>query len=143
MPGIEIPEHVLDAMIAQARAEAPVEACGILAGTGARVEKLYTMTNADGSSDHFMMLPEEQFAVVKKMRSAGLKMLAIYHSHPQTPARPSQEDIRLALTPDVTHVILSLQDTARPVVKGFRIDSGRVTQIEIRAARDRARRQMR
>ena len=133
MPGIEIPEHVLDAMIAQARAEAPVEACGILAGTGARVEKLYTMTNADGSSDHFMMLPEEQFAVVKKMRSAGLKMLAIYHSHPQTPARPSQEDIRLALTPDVIHVILSLQDTARPVVKGFRIDSGRVTQIEIRA----------
>jgi len=133
MPGIEIPEHVLDAMIAQARAEAPVEACGILAGTGARVEKLYTMTNADGSSDHFMMLPEEQFAVVKKMRSAGLKMLAIYHSHPQTPARPSQEDIRLALTPDVTHVILSLQDAARPVVKGFRIDDGHVTQIEVRA----------
>jgi proteasome lid subunit RPN8/RPN11 len=133
MPGIEIPEHVLNAMIAQARAEAPVEACGILAGTGARVEKLYTMTNADGSSDHFMMLPEEQFAVVKKMRSAGLEMLAIYHSHPQTPARPSQEDIRLALTPDVIHVILSLQDAARPVVKGFRIDNGRVTQVEIRA----------
>ena len=133
MPGIEIPEDVLGAMIAQARAEAPAEACGILAGTGARVEKLYKMTNADGSSDHFMMLPDEQFAVVKEMRAAGLKMLAIYHSHPQTPARPSQEDIRLALTPDVIHVILSLQDAARPVVKGFRIDNGRVTQVEIRA----------
>ena len=92
------------------------------------------MTNADGSSDHFMMLPEEQFAVVKEMRSVGLEMLAIYHSHPQTPARPSQEDIRLALTPDMLHVILSLQDADRPVAKGFRIENDSVTQVEIRVA---------
>ncbi len=74
-------------MLKQAEAEAPIEACGILAGSDSKVEKLYKMTNADKSSDHFMMEPAEQFKVVKDMRSAGLKMLAIYHSHPATPAR--------------------------------------------------------
>ncbi len=118
-------------MVAQAKAQAPVEACGILAGRGDRVEKLYEMTNVDNSSDHFMMEPKEQFAVAKDIRSAGLEMLAIYHSHPATPARLSAEDIRLSLTPDVTYVIVSLQDSNRPVVKGFLIENGNVTEVPV------------
>ncbi|MBA7621643.1 CysO-cysteine peptidase [subsurface metagenome] len=119
-------------MLIQAEAEAPIEACGILAGSDSKVEKLYKMTNADKSSDHFMMEPAEQFKVVKDMRSAGLKMLAIYHSHPATPARPSQEDIRLSLTPDVTHVIVSLQGPGPPAVKGFLIEDGNVGEVLVR-----------
>ena len=94
----------------QAKAETPIEACGILAGINSRVERLYKMTNADVSSDHFTMKPKEQFAVVKDIRTSGLEMLAIYHSHLKTPARPSAEDIRLALTPGVIYIIVSLQD---------------------------------
>ena len=36
--------------------------------------------------------------------AAGLEMLAIDHSHPETPTRPSNEDIRPAMTPGVAHV---------------------------------------
>lgn len=119
-------------MLQQARAEAPVEACGILAGKDSMVEKLYKMTNVDNSSDHFMMEPKEQFAVVKDVRDAGLKMLAIYHSHPNTPARPSAEDIRLALARDVVHVIVSLQNSNRLAVRGFVIENGNVTEVLVR-----------
>ncbi len=119
-------------MVAQAKAQAPVEACGILAGRGDRVEKLYEMTNVDNSSDHFMMEPKEQFAVVKDIRSAGLEMLAIYHSHPATPARLSAEDIRLALTPDVTYVIISLQDSKHPVAKGFLVEDGNAVEVPVK-----------
>jgi proteasome lid subunit RPN8/RPN11 len=119
-------------MLIQAEAETPIEACGILAGSDSKVEKLYKMTNADKSSDHFMMEPVEQFKVSKDIRSAGLKMLAIYHSHPATLARPSQEDIRLSLTPDVTYVIVSLQDSSCPVVKGFLIENGNVTEVPVK-----------
>jgi len=119
-------------MLKQAEAEAPIEACGILAGSDSKVEKLYKMTNADKSSDHFMMEPAEQFKVIKDIRSAGLKMLAIYHSHPATPARPSQEDIRLSLTPDVTHVIVSLQGPGPTAVKGFLIENGNVSEVLVR-----------
>lgn len=116
----------------QARAEAPIEACGILAGSGGRVEKLYKMTNAELRSDHFMMAPEQQFEAVKDIRSNSLDMLAIYHSHPQTPARPSAEDIRLALTPGVIYVIVSLQGTNGPAVKGFQIEDGTITEVPVK-----------
>ena len=128
---LEIPDNIVDQMIAQAAAQAPIEACGILAGTDGTVVKLYEMTNADASADHFMMTPEEQFAVVKEMRSDGVQMLAVYHSHPETPARPSAEDIRLALTPGVVYVILSLQDSDNPVVKGFNIEAGDVAEVPV------------
>jgi proteasome lid subunit RPN8/RPN11 len=78
-----------------------------------------------------MMAPEEQFKVVKDIRSAGLEMLAIYHSHPETPARPSAEDIRLAFTPDVIYVIVSLQNI-KPAVKGFLIEDDSVTEVPVK-----------
>jgi proteasome lid subunit RPN8/RPN11 len=58
-------------------------------------------------------------------------MLAIYHSHPESPARPSEEDIRLALTPGVSYLIVSLEDAQQPVVKSFKIDQGTVQSEEI------------
>jgi proteasome lid subunit RPN8/RPN11 len=118
-------------MIGQAKAEAPVEACGILAGSNGKVKKLYRMTNSEKSSDHFTMEPAEQFKVVKDIRSSGLEMLAIYHSHPQTPASPSDEDIRLALTLNVVYVIASLQDPNNPAVKGFVIKDGEITEVPV------------
>lgn len=131
MPKLEIPRDIYARMVAQARSEAPIEACGILAGTGGKVRKLYQMTNADAACDHFMMEPREQFTVVKDIRSADLEMLAIYHTHPETPARPSEEDIRLALTPGVTYVIVSLLEADVPAVKGFLIEAGKVAEVPV------------
>ncbi len=128
---LEIPSNIFLQMVEQAKAEAPIEACGILAGSGSKVEKFYKMTNADKSCYHFMMEPKEQFTVVKDIRSASLKMLAIYHSHPQAPARLSAEDIRLALAPDVIYVVVSLQDAKCPNVKGFLIENGNVTEVPV------------
>jgi len=132
MLNLEIPKIIFEQMIAQVKSEAPIEACGILAGSDSRVEKLYKMTNADKRSDHFMMEPTEQFKVVKDIRTAGLEMLAIYHSHPATPARPSAEDIRLALTPEVTNVIVSLANGDHPAVKGFLMENGNVTEVPVK-----------
>ena len=99
---LTIPQSIFDALIDHARRDFPLEACGILGGTDSTVSAHYPMANTDQSNEHFMMEPREQFAVIKDLRAKGLKMLAIYHSHPETPARPSAEDIRLALTPDVS-----------------------------------------
>ena len=131
MRELQIPNNIFEQMLRQAKAQAPIEACGILAGKDGAIEKLYKMTNANKSSDHFMMEPGEQFEVVKDIRAAGLDMLAIYHSHPQTPARLSAEDVRLALTPGVTYVIVSLQDSNCPVVKGFYIENSDVTEVPV------------
>lgn len=121
---LKIPHHLYDDLIAHAREGFPLEVCGILGGSGDTVSAVFRMTNTDRSNEHFMMDPKEQFAVVKELRARNLSMLAIYHSHPETPARPSEEDIRLALTPDVSHVIVSLADAAAPHIRAFRISGG-------------------
>ncbi len=133
---LEIPEKIFIQMLNQAKAEAPIETCGILAGRSSVVKKLYEMTNVDQRSDHFMMKPKEQFQVVKDIRSAGLKMLAIYHSHPESPAKPSAEDIRLALTSDVIYVIVSLQK-AKAALKGFLMEYSNVTEVSVKILEDR------
>lgn len=131
---LEIPKTILDAVLEHAQAGFPLEVCGILGGSGGRVASHHPMTNTDASNDHFMMDPKEQFAVVKALRAAGEEMLAIYHSHPESPARPSQEDIRLALTPNVSHLIVSLMERETPVAKAFRIEAGGVEPVELAIA---------
>lgn len=129
---IEIPDHIYDDLISHAREGFPLEVCGILGGAEGRVSKVYRMTNTDASNEHFMMDPKEQFSVVKDLRANGLTMLAIYHSHPETPARPSEEDIKLALTPDVSYLIVSLAG-GDPDVKSYRITDRIVTLEPITA----------
>jgi proteasome lid subunit RPN8/RPN11 len=120
---LKIPRAIHAELIAHARADAPIEACGMLGGADGSVSALFRMANTDQSNEHFTLDPKEQFAVVKEMRSRGLAMLAVYHSHPETPARPSEEDIRLAVTPGISYVIVSLAG-AEPDVKSFRIAAG-------------------
>jgi proteasome lid subunit RPN8/RPN11 len=122
-----LPKNIHDELIMHAQQGFPLEVCGILGGVGESVSAVFRMTNVDASNEHFMMEPKEQFAVVKALRANGLSMLAIYHSHPETPARPSEEDIHLAHTPGVSHVIISLADSGQPSVKSFKIDNGIVT----------------
>ena len=128
---LKIPQHIYDDMIAHAGQGFPLEVCGILGGRGDLVSAIYRMTNTDQSNEHFMMEPREQFAVVKALRAEGLEMTAVYHSHPETPARPSEEDIRLALTPGISHVIVSLATQGQPVARSFKISVGSVESEDL------------
>jgi proteasome lid subunit RPN8/RPN11 len=128
---LQIPKDIHDELISHAREGFPLEVCGILGGTGETVSAIYRMTNTDASNEHFMMEPREQFSVVKDLRGKDLEMLGVYHSHPETPARPSEEDIRLAYTPGVSSVIISLADPGQPVVRSYKINQGRVEHEEL------------
>ncbi len=124
---ISVTQQIVDEIFEQARAEAPLEACGYLAGTDGQVVLRLPLRNADKSPVHFSFDPKEQFEVVKEIRRRGLKPIAVYHSHPETPARPSKEDIRLALDPDMTWVIASLYGN-ETTIKSFRITNGSVRE---------------
>ena len=127
---ISIKKDVLDQIIAHAKKDLPNEACGYLAGSDGEVTYSYQLTNVDHSPEHFSFDPSEQFKAVKDARNKGLQILANYHSHPETPSRPSQEDIRLAYDPEIGYVIISLS-AAEPVVKSFRISNGSATNEDL------------
>ena len=119
---LKIPKNIEKELIEHAKNGFPLEVCGILGGISDEAKEIYKMENVDASSEHYMMDPKEQFAVIKDLRAKGLNMLAIYHSHPESPARPSEEDIRLALTPNVSYVIVSLLDRENISVRSFKIN---------------------
>lgn len=116
-----------EAMLAHARACLPEEACGLLAGADSagrrQIEKVYLLENADHSPYHFSIAPQAQLAALLDMRGQGLALLGNWHSHPETPSRPSPEDIRLAYDPDVSYMILSLAEE-EPVLRSFQIRGG-------------------
>jgi len=128
---IFIPQNIIDEIVGQAVNGLPEEVCGLLVGNENEIIKRFPLTNIDHSPEHFAFDPKEQFQVLREAKSLGLKIIANYHSHPETPARPSEEDIRLAYDPDILYLILSLQDKANPVLKAFSIKSGKSTEIEI------------
>ena len=135
-----IPQNIIDELIAQAEKDAPDETCGYLLGTitpstgGGRGEALvtenYPMENIDHSPEHFSFAPRDQFAALKYARSKGLKILANWHSHPASPSRPSQEDLRLANDPAIRYAILSLLN-GEPKLNSFKILNGEVVDKEI------------
>ena len=118
-----IKQEIIDKIVEHGRLEAPLEACGYLAEENGVVSKHFELTNTDQSPEHYSMDPAEQFAVVKECRNNGLKIRAVYHSHPETPARPSVEDIKLAYDPSLSYVIVSLAGSD-PSIKSFIIQKG-------------------
>lgn len=103
----------------------PNESCGLLAGTADgedfTVTKVYLLTNTDASSEHFSMDPREQLTALKDARANGWKIIGNFHSHPESPSRPSEEDKRLALDPTILYLILSLMDREAPVLNAFTV----------------------
>ena len=105
---MNIPQCVIEELISQAEKDAPDESCGYLLGTEDEVTENYW----------------------RYARTKGLKILANWHSHPATPSRPSQEDLRLANDPNIRYAILSLMD-GEPRLNSFRIINGDIIDKEI------------
>jgi len=127
---LKISQQIIDQLFDHAKSGLPEEVCGYLAGNDREVTLHFPLTNIDHSPEHFSFNPAEQFRVVREVRKAGQVILANYHSHPETPARPSAEDIRLAFDPEISYVIVSLA-AELPDVKSFRIRNGEVEKEEI------------
>ena len=129
---LKIPEKIYLDIIEHAREGLPLEICGILGGNGDTVSAIYRMVNTDAKSDHFMMDPREQISVMKELRQKKLEMTAFYHSHPEGPAYPSAEDIRLAFYPDVYSLIISLEDPDNPALNIFKISDAQVESVVLK-----------
>lgn len=116
-------------IIQHAKEGRPKEVCGILAGKGGKVEKVYKMTNASDSPEScYFMDPKEQLKVMKEIRNAGLEIVGIYHSHPATEAYPSVRDVELAFYPEASYIIISLKKKEAPELRAFRMVAGHIEE---------------
>lgn len=122
-------------ILAHAVKELPDEACGLIAGTvdvgDKEIKKVYLLTNIDHSNEHFSLDPKEQLEAIKDMRKNGFLPLGNWHSHPESPSRPSEEDKRLAFDSKASYMILSLMDRENPVLNSFKITGDTAEKEEL------------
>ena len=132
---IQLSKNDYQRIVHHAIAELPNEACGLIAGikvgSDKMIKKVYLLTNTDHSNEHFSLDPREQLAAVKDMRANGLIPLGNWHSHPETPSRPSEEDKRLAYDKTASYMILSLMDSSDPVLNSFHIEGDTAEKEEL------------
>jgi proteasome lid subunit RPN8/RPN11 len=137
-----LPRHIRDEILGHAKTELPNECCGLLGGKYGVATACYPIENLP--SDHpavadlnlptdrrlrYVMDPVGQLQAFKTMRETETELVAIYHSHPHTPAFPSATDVRLAFS-DVHYLIVSLA-ALLPVIRAFRISEGQIAEDEI------------
>jgi proteasome lid subunit RPN8/RPN11 len=102
----------------------PEEACGILSGTQDRVVvSVIPITNELHSPTAFQMAPIEQIQAFLQLEKNNLEMIAVYHSHPNGPAQPSESDIDQFRYPGVIQLIWSFQDSGS---FGFTVEGSRI-----------------
>ncbi len=123
---IKLSKEDFEKILKHAEKELPDEACGLIAGEKVGndkiIKKVYLLTNIDHSNEHFSLDPKEQLAAIKDMRANSFVPLGNWHSHPESPSRPSEEDKRLAYDSTASYMILSLMDRENPVLNSFKIE---------------------
>lgn len=122
------PEHWWT-MEEHVRAEAPLEACGLLAGHNDWVEKVFLMQNIAKSPVRYRLDGVEQLHVFETIEREGMELVGIFHSHPRGPLFPSATDVREAAY-DVVYVIWAPQ-AGKWTARGFRIESGKVREVDL------------
>lgn len=132
MDMLRLPRALMDDMIAHVTAHLPDEACGLVGGRGGRAARLYPIENMLHSPVMYEMEPLQQIRAMLAIEEEGLELLAIYHSHPNGPARPSTSDVAQAYYPDVAQIIISLAEQARPSVRAFMIAAGQIREIAVK-----------
>jgi proteasome lid subunit RPN8/RPN11 len=118
-----IPAPLLDEVVAHARADAPLECCGLLAGrvadgTGTASVR-YAIRNDAASPTEYETNARDMLNAFRAMREGGLELLAIYHSHPTSAPVPSRRDLaRNTYGETAAHLIVSLA-APEPVARAW------------------------
>jgi proteasome lid subunit RPN8/RPN11 len=124
---LRLPEHAYLALVGHALDVYPLEACGLLAGVGERVERFYACRNAAESSKLYELDPRDHLRADRDAEAHGLELVGVVHSHTHTDAYPSPTDVAQAPDPGWHYAIVSLRD-AEPMLRSYRIVDGAITE---------------
>jgi proteasome lid subunit RPN8/RPN11 len=128
---VRIERGVFDRLLADARANPNIECCGLLAGRQAVISAILPAKNALQSPKAFEIAPQELFELFRRIRSAGLEHLGIYHSHPDGENSPSPRDIERAFYPESAYLIISVRPSASHPIRAFRIVEAQVREVSL------------
>lgn len=127
-----IPAQHLQQIIDHAHQGYPYEICGVVGGRNGIAQTVISVPNAS-------LTPRQQYEMERQgmvdaiigLQQTGQEVLAIYHSHPDSGAEPSETDVSHATWPDAVYLIIGLHGLAHIDVQGWLIRHGRVAPVEL------------
>jgi [CysO sulfur-carrier protein]-S-L-cysteine hydrolase len=127
---MDIAADLLEQIVDHARRDAPVECCGFVELEDGRAVDVIPVENVAGSPLRFEVGPRDLLRIAE-IEDRG-RQIAIYHSHTRSAPVPSQTDVNFAANwPGVEWLIVGVAGD-EPDVRNWRIEAGRVTQVEVR-----------
>lgn len=133
--GLTLPRSVAEALLAQARAELPNEACALLSGSPAlgQATRYHPARNSEQSPLRYNVDPDDLVRITFEIEDAGEELVAIFHSHTRSPAVPSATDRRAAMYP-AFYLLASLSDPDAPperALRAWRIHGGQSFEVPL------------
>lgn len=121
-----LPTQSYNSLIREAIEGYPVECCGFLLGKengdNRIVTKVMVCKNVSTSYEkEFLILPEEYKKAEKEADEKALKLLGVYHSHPNWDAVPSGKDVQNAF-PYFSYLIISVFKNKISSARSWRLD---------------------
>jgi [CysO sulfur-carrier protein]-S-L-cysteine hydrolase len=133
MNAVQIPRDIVNQILHQAQQTPEEEVCGLISGADGNFRRCYPVVNVSADRRRLFELdPRGQIEAMRDMRHRGETLMAIYHSHPDTPPLPSLRDIYELSYPDVLYLIVSLDTSGVLVLRGFQIQGTQVQEIAVR-----------
>lgn len=132
MDTLKLPRTVVNEILTQAQHSPEAEICGLIASKRGQASRCYPVSNsAPHPARRYQMEPKAQIEAMRQMRENGEELIAIYHSHPHTPATPSTIDIEEASYPDAVYLIISLDTEGVLQLSAFHIANGKATALAL------------
>jgi len=132
LPEIKIPRKITNQLLHLAQISPTTEVCGLIGSQQGKPRSCYPIDNiAEQPQQQFLLDPKQQIAAMTKMRDRNEDFLAIYHSHPTSPAEPSQIDIDMVSYPDALTFIISLNTKGVLELRGFKLGNNSAKEISL------------
>ncbi len=129
---IKLPRTLINQLMTHAQSREGEEVCGFIASRNGVPLKTYPVANiATPVAKRFEMEPQAQIDAIKNMREQDEEIFAIYHSHPSSPAAPSQRDIDEFSYPEALSLIISLNTKGVLEMRAFRMAIDHVVEVAL------------
>lgn len=117
-----LPPALAEAMRCLRDAWRPAEACGLLVGQERRILGLAPSRNLAEAPDSFELDSALHLRLQRRLRGTGRAVIGVWHSHPRTPAEPSERDLAGAWDDSLLWLITGAEGTRAwlPGEGGFR-----------------------
>jgi proteasome lid subunit RPN8/RPN11 len=131
-PELVLPRKLVNQILTHAQQHEQTESCGLVSATAGSPAHYYAVKNiAPDPSSRFEMEPKQQIAAMKHMREHDEALLAIVHSHPQSPPVPSATDMQDYGYPDAFYIIVSLNTRGVLEMRAFKTADGEMQSVKL------------